>query len=149
MMWKTAFISLIGIIVLAAVGFGAYFFGQGKISTSVFPTISSSPTFSATPAPTVDDESAIKQAVYTKFNSDATKLNVTVSKIDGNYATGGIVDVGSEVGGGYFLAAKWQGNWVIVYDGQAHPTCAQIAPYNFPVTMVAECLDASGKVVKR
>ena len=148
-MWKTAFISLVGIIVLAAVGFGAYFFGQGKINVSISPTSSPEATFLGTPVPTMDNQAAIKQAVYTKFNSDASKLNVTVSKIDGNYATGGIVDVGSEVGGGYFIAAKWQGNWVIVHDGQAHPTCAQIAPYNFPVTMVAECLNASGKVVKR
>ena len=149
MKWKTAFISLVGIIVLAAVGFGAYFFGQGKINTSVFPTISSSPTFSATPVPTMNDESAIKQAVYVKFDSNATKLDVKVNKIEGNYATGNIKDVGSEVGGGYFLAAKVSGNWIIVHDGQASPTCSKLAPYDFPVTMVPECLDASGNVVKR
>jgi hypothetical protein len=148
-MYKTAFFGLIAIIVLALIGGAAYLFGQGKINISVSPTSSPQATIQGTPAPTVDDQAAIKQAVYTKFGSDATKLNVTVSKIEGNYATGGIVDVGSEVGGGYFLAAKWQGNWVIVHDGQAHPTCAQIAPYNFPVSMVAECLDATGKVVKR
>ena len=148
-MWKIAFISLVGIIVVVGIGLGAYFFGQGKIGISVSPTNSPEATMLGTPSPTVDEAAAIKQAVYTKFSSDATKLNVTVSKIDGNYATGGIVDVGSEVGGGYFIAAKWQGNWVIVHDGQAQPTCSQIAPYNFPVSMVAECLDATGKVVKR
>mgnify|MGYP001595779667 CR=1 FL=1 len=148
-MYKTAFFGLVGIVILALVGGAAYFFGQGKINVSISPTSSPEATFLGTPVPTTDDQAAIKQAVYTKFNSDATKLNVTVSKIDGKYATGGIVDVGSEVGGGYFLAAKWQGNWVIVHDGQAQPTCAQIAPYDFPVTMVPECLNASGKVVKR
>ena len=148
-MYKTAFFGLIAIIVLALIGGAAYFFGQGKINVSISPTSSPQATLEGSPIPTMDDQAAIKQAVYTKFSSDATKLNVTVSKIDGNYATGGIVDVGSEVGGGYFIAAKWQGNWVIVHDGQAQPTCSQIAPYNFPVSMVAECLDATGKVVKR
>jgi len=36
--------------------------------------------------------------------------------------------------GGYFLAAKEAGAWVIVYDGQATPSCAEIAfdGYGYP-----------------
>jgi hypothetical protein len=36
--------------------------------------------------------------------------------------------------GAYFLAAKEEGAWVIVPDGQATPACAEIAPCDFPVT---------------
>jgi hypothetical protein len=58
------------------------------------------------------------------------------------YATGGLP-------GAYFLAAKQDGVWVIVYDGQATPACGEIAPYNFPVDMVPECLDARNNLVIR
>ncbi|MFZ5933144.1 MAG: hypothetical protein ACOYT7_03680 [Patescibacteria group bacterium] len=147
-MWKTAFFGLIGVLVLVLVGSAAYFFGQGKIKVSVFPS-SPEPSLGETPVPTVNEVAAIKQALYLKFKADATKLDVSVNKIEGNYATGNVKDVGSEVGGGYFLAAKVSGNWVIVHDGQASPTCSQLAPYDFPVSIVPECLDESGRVVAR
>ncbi len=58
------------------------------------------------------------------------------------HATGGLP-------GGYFLAAREGSTWVIVYDGQATPSCAEITPYNFPVDMVPECLDAENNLVVR
>ncbi len=50
--------------------------------------------------------------------------------------------------GGYFLAAREAGGWVIVYDGQATPSCEAIAPYDFPVAMAPECLDSVGNLVR-
>jgi putative hemolysin len=96
----------------------------------------------------VSDSDLIKQAMLKKINSDETKMLVTVSEIDGNYAKGGVSPIGG-AGGAYFIAAKVSGNWVIVYDGQAQPYCSQIAPYNFPKAMVPECWDAKGGLVKR
>ncbi len=138
---------LIGFLIVI-VGIGAFMAGKKGISIKITTPSTSSP--SATPTPTPEDETElIKQAVYKGLNSDETKLVVTVNKIEGNYAKGGVVDVGSEVGGGYFLAAKTETGWVEVYDGQSNPTCAKIAPYDFPTDMVPDCLDANGNVVAR
>jgi len=145
--WKVGFIVLFAVF-LVLVAFFAHSYGKNKtgevqtqtpgLSTQVTPT-----------GQTVSEEEAIKEAVYKKFNSDETKLRVTISEINGNYAKGGIVESTSEVGGGYFIAAKVSGNWVIVYDGQVNPSCSQIAQYNFPKEMVPECLDSKGAVVTR
>lgn len=94
------------------------------------------------------DSDLIKEAMLRKINSDETKMQVTISKIDGNYAKGGVSPIDG-AGGAWFIAAKVSENWVIVYDGQAYPYCSQIAPYNFPKTMVPQCWDAKGAVVTR
>lgn len=94
------------------------------------------------------DSDLIKAAMLKKLNSDETKMRVTVSLIDGNYAKGGVSPVDG-AGGAYFIAAKDGGAWVIVYDGQSQPYCSQIAPYSFPKSMVPECWDAQGGLVKR
>lgn len=104
-----------------------------------------------TPTPTIDpvqEEPLIKQAVYDKTGLDESEALVTINKNTGFVATGGIKEY-EAVGGAYWLAAKTSEGWVCVYDGQAQPTCTQIAPYNFPKDMVPECLDTNGKVVKR
>lgn len=110
------------------------------------------PTAQQTAVPTakpVDETQSIINAVYKKFNSDEEKLDVSVNKIMGDYATGNVKEKTSEVGGGYFLAAKAGGKWIVVYDGQSTPTCQQLVSYNFPSTMVPECLGEGGKLIKR
>ncbi len=152
--WKAAFWVLIAIILIGAVGVFAYFFGKGSFS---FLKLTSSPSPSPvsqlqpppTQAPIVDETEAIKEAIYELVGSDATKVNVTISENTGSHATGGVVDWGSEVGGGYWIAVKTGGEWVGVYAGQSQPTCSQIDPYNFPIDMVPECLDGLGKVITR
>jgi flagellar basal body-associated protein FliL len=101
-----------------------------------------------TPSPTINETRAIEEAVFRKTGLDASQAEVSIEENTGQHATGGIKEF-EAVGGAYWLAAKTTEGWVCVYDGQAHPTCAQIAPYNFPKEMVAECLDESGKVVAR
>ncbi len=140
--------ALIGFLIVI-VGIGAFLAGKKGISIKVSTPSTSSPSGTLS-APTPEDETEfIKQAVYKKLNSDETKLVVTISKIEGNYAKGGVTDVGSEVGGGYFLAAKTQTGWVEVYDGQSNPTCSEIAPYNFPTDVVPECMDANNNLITR
>lgn len=114
----------------------------------ITPTLAITPTPLATPTTAVDDTKLIKQAILNKLGLTENQAVVTISQNTGQYAKGGVKEV-EAVGGGYFLAAKVGGNWVIVYDGQANPTCAQLAPYNFPIDMVPECLDNNDKVVKR
>lgn len=100
-------------------------------------------------APVVDNTALIKKALVAKTKiSDAT-IDVTISQNDGTFAKGLVGTKGEETGGGYFLAVKIGDNWLIAYDGQATPDCTAVNPYNFPKTLVPECLDASGNLVTR
>jgi len=84
-----------------------------------------------------------------KHSKPVADVELTISKNTGTHATGGVTFAG-EMGGGWWLAAKSGGNWVIVQDGNGTMDCAVIAPYNFPNTIVPECLDeATGKTVIR
>ncbi|MCL4416583.1 MAG: hypothetical protein M1365_07810, partial [Actinobacteria bacterium] len=70
----------------------------------------------STPTPTIDEKAAvekgIKEALQAKYNSNT--FVVSVSKIEGNYAKGGVSDEG---GGGMWFGAKVNGVWKIVWDG--------------------------------
>ena len=96
----------------------------------------------------VDETELIKQAVYAKTGLNESQAQVTVNENIGSHAKGGIREY-SAVGGAYWIAAKVGNEWIAVYDGQAQPSCELIAPYNFPTTMVPECLDSLGQVVTR
>ena len=110
-----------------------------------------SPTLPPSPSPqfSEDDAKAIKLALAAKLGTTEANLDVGVTQKDAKHAKGNVKEKTSEVGGGYFLAVKTESGWVIVYDGQATPTCTQIAPYDFPTDMVPECLDANGNLVTR
>jgi hypothetical protein len=114
------------------------------------PTIVPTPTLTSTPTPTPtpDDSVAIKSALADKLGVAEDSLDVSVSENTGTHAKGGVREIGVE-GGAYWIAAKVGDQWVIVYDGHANPTCAEIAPYDFPSSMVPECYAADGSVVTR
>lgn len=105
-----------------------------------------------TPIPTVDEESVlkyvIKKYIALKHSSDESALTITVSKIEGNYAQGGASDEG---GGGMWFAAKEEGVWKLVWDGNGAIECSTFSLYpNFPISMIPECYDAVKQdVVKR
>jgi hypothetical protein len=149
--WKVSFLLLVFILFLAGAGVAAYLLGKGTLSLKVSPSPSptaESGTSLTSPAP-VDETAAIQQAIYELVGKDATEIQVIVSENRGYHATGGVKDIGSEVGGAYWIAAKSGGEWVGVYAGQAHPTCVEIDPYNFPTDMVSSCLNTLGEVVDR
>ena len=104
----------------------------------------SSPIVSPNPSPNPVDENqnltaAVKEGLVEKHGSDAASLNVTVSKIVGDYATGGAA---SQAGGGMWLAAKVNGIWKLVWDGNGTISCSSLDPYPaFPVSLVSECWD--------
>lgn len=114
------------------------------------PTVSatSTPVPTSKPSPFIDDTAAIKSALIDKTGISETNLEFQISQNTGQHAKG-TVKAKDEIGGGYWIAAMVEGRWLIVYDGQSQPTCAQIAPYNFPKEMVPECLDAAGSVIER
>jgi len=151
--WKTAFLTLFIFVLLGAVGVSAYLLGArklplpGKVPTPT-PTTSLQPSPSPVPSPTSNETDLIKAAIYVLTGLDEVKAEVIIDQNTGTHAKGGIREYGA-VGGAYWIAAKSDGEWVGVYAGQAHPTCNEIASYDFPTDMVPECLDANGSVVTR
>lgn len=107
------------------------------------------PSPTATPPTTkVDDKTAIKLAMIQKTGIVEANMEFTITDQRDRWAKGNVRDK-NDISGAYFIAAKTESEWLIVYDGQAHPTCLQIAPYDFPVDMVPECLNSTGNVVSR
>jgi hypothetical protein len=73
---------------------------------------------------------------------------ITEKTIENNYAEI-ILNDGNSCGGYYVLAVKIEGKWVKIYEGQDSPTCKLIAQYDFPVSIVNQCIDESGNIVDR
>lgn len=105
-----------------------------------------------TPIPTVDEAATlkyvIKKYIALKHSSNEESLTITVSKIEGNYAQGGASDGG---GGGMWFAAKEDGVWKLVWDGNGVIECSTFTLYpNFPTSMIPECYDTDKQdIVKR
>ncbi|MFI5265661.1 MAG: hypothetical protein ACHQT7_02855, partial [Candidatus Levyibacteriota bacterium] len=105
-----------------------------------------------TPIPTVDEAAVlkvvIKKYIALEHNSNENSLTITVSKIEGNYAQG---DASAEGGGGMWFAAKEDGVWKLVWDGNGTIDCSTLTLYpNFPTSMIPECYDpATQNTVKR
>ncbi len=98
--------------------------------------------------PVSDETQAIQAALIEKTGIEAENLEFAVAQNTGTHAMGTLKHK-DDVGGGYFIAAKVDDWWVIVYDGQATPSCVEIAPYDFPIDMVPECLDENNNLVVR
>lgn len=95
------------------------------------------------------DAVMIQESLAGKYGKQASEVKLAVSENTGEYASG-TVNFADEVGGGWWLAAKSAGSWVLVADGNGSVMCSDILDYNFPTDMVPECYDdATGQVVKR
>ena len=109
-----------------------------EVETTVSPSPSPSP--SPVAEATIDDEVLIKEAIAEKHGKGVEEVNLSVGENNGVYATG-VVSFAGEIAGGWWLAAKTSGEWVIVADGNGTVLCGDIEAYNFPVSMVPECWD--------
>ena len=91
---------------------------------------------------------AVKAALVAEHGQDAGLLNITVAKMEGEYASGGAAASG---GGGMWFAAKVNGVWKLVWDGNGQINCSDITPYpEFPNDMIPECWDTTTlKIVNR
>jgi len=103
--------------------------------------------------PVVDienDTKLIAQALVKKDGINLNEMNVVVREDTGKFASGGINPKEPGVGGGYFFAAKTDSGWHIVASGNGIITCAEVTPYpDFPKSMIPECVDSSGNLVRR
>jgi len=97
----------------------------------------------------ISDEDAIRQAMADKYAKDVSEVELVIGDNNGEYARGSVSFAG-EMGGGWWLAAKTNGTWEIVDDGNGVILCSVIEPYDFPASMVQECYDdVTGEVVIR
>lgn len=140
-------------LLMIFIAFEAYQFGKDTSSiTSVTPTPSLiSPTImSPTATPTiVDDNALIEQALFDKNKwQEKDGITIQISTDDGKYASGTVTSNG---GGGYFYAAKVNGVWKIVADGNGLIFCSNLINYpDYPKILIPECYDqATSKSIKR
>lgn len=110
-------------------------------TTFVIPTDQPTPTSSQSA-----DTDQIKQAFANKHGKPVTDLNLKVAENNGLFAHGTISFVGDN-GGAWWLAAKVKGVWVAVQDGNGYVPCNSVVDYNFPKSMIPECVDSKGKLI--
>lgn len=78
-------------------------------------------------------EQGIKSALALKYNKQVSKVFIDISKENPEYAAGSVKYDQPEGEGGGFLAAKVNGQWQIVYDGNGAVDCQNIKQnYQFP-----------------
>lgn len=153
------------LIVLLLIGAGiAYSVSKNSSSKSLgyatpTPTSSTSPAVTATASsaaatptatPTPDEaatlKTVIKSAIIAKSGGDPNSLTISVSKIEGLYAKGSASD---ETSGAMWFAAKVNGTWKLVWDGNGAISCSDLTNYpNFPTSMIPECYDDATQTVK-
>jgi hypothetical protein len=160
---KAIFVVLVLVIVAGA----AYFLGKNGLSVS-FNKATSTPAAStpstplgtsslttlptAQPTATPDDTAAliaaVKAGLVAEHGQDAASMTITISKIEGDYAKGMASEQG---GGGIWFAAKVNGTWKLVWDGNGQINCSSIAPYPaFPTSMIPECWnETTNKLITR
>jgi hypothetical protein len=109
--------------------------GQGAIDCNVVTQYGFPSSMVPECADSVSGESAIRSALATHFGVDENTLSVVIEANTGSHARGGVDN-------GYFLAAKVNGNWEIVADGQGAIDCNVVNQYAFPASMVPECADS-------
>jgi|GEM_PF-1876502 len=83
---------------------------------------------------------AIKQAFADKYKKPLDQIRVSVGEADDTHAKGGVgFSMNGEFGeGGNFLAAKVDGKWELVYDGNGAVACSALEPYNFSAEMIED-----------
>lgn len=124
------------------------------LTETITPTQTIATTKTSTPAATatIAERSKIeliKDLFATKFSLPASQIDVTISKESANSAFGS-VSTSEEGGGGWFVAAKSNGEWKILQDGNGTINCGPLEGYDVPSSVVAECYDmATDNLIKR
>jgi len=101
---------------------------------------------SSTSAPSVPEESdesvieTLKLLFAQKYEKRIDDIFVTISKREGDYLVGSVKFAGEDAGA-HVLAAKVNGSWKIIFDGNGMWTCDIVDVVDFPSTLVPECLD--------
>ena len=86
------------------------------------------------PSDSVDE---ITKLFADKYPTYTDTFTVRVNQESGNFARGGVSFVLGEPGGN-FLAAKINGKWQVVFDGNGQIPCS-LSSYGFPDEMLSDC----------
>jgi len=81
----------------------------------------------------------IKQLFTDKYPQYAETLSVRIDQQAEKYVRGSVTFVTGKAGG-IFLAAKIDGQWQIVHDGNGQILCS-LAEYGFPSEMLSDCAE--------
>ena len=151
---KSLIIGLTFGIIIAIWSFYYFFYHLPNISLSTSaptPIISIFPSITPTGIQSNNNQKAdleaIRQAYAQKYGRKVTDVELSTSQQDDSHFWG-TVKFRLAMEGGWILAAKAADQWVVVQDGNGTISCEAISPYNFPKTMVSECVNKSGKLVK-
>uniref|UniRef100_A0A7C4R553 Uncharacterized protein n=1 Tax=candidate division CPR3 bacterium TaxID=2268181 RepID=A0A7C4R553_UNCC3 len=166
--YKIGFYVLFSFFMLLTGASISWYLLVGKINKNTAPEISHlTPTNTQIPSPTFvitptekeinsinnslmqkSDVEQIREAMATKHGKTTSQTIINVSKNTGTHAVGSVKFEG-EIAGGWFLATKLNGKWIIVDDGNGTVSCDTINPYNFPSSIINECVDNNGNLIHR
>lgn len=138
--------TIIGLILGLIIAMWAFYIYTQNPSSTKTADVTTTPTISKINSPTSrPDEELIAEALANKYNIAYAEINLIISQINSTQAAGTVSTAGE---GGWFLAVKDGNSWKIVADGNGTVSCEIVAPYNFPISMVPECVDKNGKLQK-
>jgi len=87
-----------------------------------------------------DSKDSVEEAVRKKINSTEV-IEITKTRIEGDFAIGDFNVPTIENYGGRWIAKLINGSWLVIEDGPTTPSCNQVTKYNFPKSLVPECID--------
>jgi len=142
------------VLLIAGFSLGLFIKDYSKPKTTPDSTLQITPSLmpTAIPSPTItivqeDLSTVIQKSIADKYKlTDLGEISVTVGKQTPDFAEG---TVSLSDGGGWWLAAKTSGHWKLVDDGNGIVSCEKISPYNFPSSMVPQCVDKQGNLIKK
>lgn len=99
--------------------------------------------------PNPDDNEDIITAFSRKYDKPIPDITVAIDKTDSIHASGS-VHLKGELDTGIWYAANTGKEWEIVFYGMGVMSCHDAEKYNFPVSIVSECIDQkTGLTVNR
>ena len=151
----------LALVIFLFVAIGAFIVGKNGFTfsqyqnsdTNITPTadlpqnLNIQPATQVTPVQSDWDElpTSIKGALIAKYGPDAELMKVTVSEIQGGFAKG---TASSTTDGGLWFAAKIDGKWHLVWDGNGVVECNALDQFpGFPNSLVSECFDSSSNTM--
>ena len=93
---------------------------------------------------------SVSDAFSKKYNTSSDAFIITVDKQVGDFAKGSVRSK-NEMSGGLWFAAKRNGVWQLVFDGNGIIQCSSLKEYpDFPTTLIPQCFDTEkNELVKR
>jgi len=83
----------------------------------------------------------LKAMFIGKYQQPADKIEVEFTEKTDSHARGIVRFLPEEPGNaGIFLTAKTRANWTLVFDGNGSYKCEDVAAFNFPDSMIKDCV---------